>query len=527
MNRSCVGCASSKLKCDLDTKGSPCSRCIYKDSPCVKAGRKKRVSKKKATTTATTIISPVPSPQTDSCQNTTNSGPPLHGENANFPFLDTPSMGEIDLSQLIDIESMFDMSSWTWSPEDNMASILGETDMPQSHGGSWSISPGMSVTREGFLCPDTFRLPANYTLDLDSPETIPVHRLETFARLFFSHFHPFIPLLHIPTFSLASSSPVLIRTICFIGAGFDSDPSSTSDSRLMYESLPSLLAKCCLFSNGGGSPTFEELQALVLLQFATMANGGSAERAAARLLHPLLVAAIRQQGLLKIHGECTLAARNAQFWKSWIQKESSKRVLWGVYAVDCYQSILCGSKPLLSPTDTRASFPCDDESWTACSASLWAALPAQDPSSCFLSSVKDLMMGQAPAESNMTMFGMNLLILAVNSLLLEAQISVLPVDTSALDQALQTWFASWEQFRGQPPHDRSLITVASFNLISNSLSLYYLAVHFLRHGRPILDNKAYLQTSADTRNPLIVREQAYQEEMTRCVKQILGEFQEK
>ncbi|KAM6540419.1 hypothetical protein FALCPG4_002136 [Fusarium falciforme] len=517
MNRSCVSCASSKVRCDLDTKGTPCSRCMYKDSPCVRAGRKKRTRKTTATT-ATPIISPVPSPQTGS-QNTNPE--PSHGENVNLPFLNTPSVGDIDLSQLVDIESMFDMSSWTWSPED-MASILGETDIPQSHG-SWPVPPGIPVTREGFLCPDTFRLPADYTLDLDSPESIPVHRLETLARLFFSRFHSFIPLLHIPTFRLASSAPVLVRTICFIGAGFDSDPSSISDAMLLYGSLPSLLAKCCLFSNGT-SPTFEQLQALVLLQFATVANGGSAERAAARLLHPLLVAAIRHEGLLKIHGECTRAARNAQSWRPWIQKESSKRVLWGVYAVDCYQSILCGSKPLLSPTDTRASFPCDEESWTACSASLWAALPAQDPSSCFLSSVKDLMMGQAPAESNMTIFGMNLLILAVNALLLEAQTSVLPVDTSALDQALQTWFTSWEQFRGQP-HIRSART-ASSNLISNSLSLYYLAVHFLRNGRPVLDNQAYLETSADSRNPLIIREQAYQEEMTRCVTRILGDFQE-
>ncbi|KAI8721455.1 hypothetical protein NCS52_00593100 [Fusarium sp. LHS14.1] len=517
MNKSCVSCASSKLRCDLGTKGSPCSRCMDKHSPCVRAGRKKRTSKKKATTT-TTITSPVPSPQTSS-QNT-NPRPP-HGENANLPFIGTPSVGDIDLSQLVDIESMFDMSSWTWSPED-MTSILGETDMPQSRG-SWPGSPEIPVTREGFLCPDTFRLPPDYTLVLDSPETIPVHRLETFARLFFSRFHSFISLFHIPTFCLASSAPVLVRTICFIGAGFDRDPSSASEARLMYGSLPTLLAKCCLFSNGT-SPTFEELQALVLLQFATVANGGSAERAAARLLHPFLVAAIRHEGLLKIHGECTRAAWNAQFWQPWIQKESSKRVLWGVYAVDCYQSILCGSKPLLSPTDTRASFPCDDESWNACLASLWATLPAQDPSSCFLSSVKDLMMGQAPAKSNMTMLGMNLLILAANALLLEAQTSVLPVDTSALDQALQTWFTSWEQFQGQS-HIRPVGT-ANFNLISNSLSLYYFAVHFLRNGRPVLDNQAYLEASVDSRNPLIIREQAYQEEMTRCVERILGDFQE-
>lgn len=521
MNRSCVSCANSKVRCDLDKTGFPCSRCLQRDTACAKAGRKKRARR-------TTTISPIQSPETGS-QDGQHQKPdlgPLREQHVDLSFLETPSIGEVDLlSQLVDIESMVDMSSWTWSTED-MTSILGSYSVPESHVATpldpWMATSGMT-TREGFLCPDAFRLPADYSLKLDSLETIPVHRLETFARLFFSIFHPFLPLLHIPTFCLASAPQVLVQAICFIGAGFDSDLSSISESRIIYGSLPSHLAKCCLRSNGA-SPTFEELQALVLLQFATMANGGSAERAATRLLHPLLVTAIRREGLLKIHGECTLAKRNAMSWKSWIQKESRKRVLWGVYAVDCYQSILCGSKPLLSPTDTRASFPCDDASWTACSASFWAALPAQDPSSCFLSSVKGLMVGQPPTESNITSFAMNLLILAINSLILEAQASILPTDLSSIDQALQTWYTSWEQFRGQP-HARSTKTAGSM-LISNSLSLYYLALHFLRNGRPLLDNKAYLDKSADSRNPLIVREQVYQDEMMRCVEQMLEEFQQ-
>jgi hypothetical protein len=118
---------------------------------------------------------------------------------------------------------------------------------------------------------------------------------------------------------------------------------------------------------------------------------------------------------------------------------------------------------------------------------------------------------------------MNLLILAINSLILEAQASILPTDLSSIDLALQTWFASWEQFRG-PPHARSTKTAGSM-LISNSLSLYYLARHFLRNGRPVLDDKAYIDKSADFRNPLIVREQVYQDEMMRCVEQMLEEFQ--
>ncbi|KAF5567893.1 hypothetical protein FNAPI_467 [Fusarium napiforme] len=511
MNRSCVSCATSKVRCDLDKKGFPCSRCQQKNSPCVKAGRKKRTRK-----TTPSIVSSNPSPQGSIHQN--EPLPLPLEENVNFSFFDTSSFGEIDfLSQLLDIESMIDTSSWTWSPSD-MASPIGENTVTDDNILWTGIRPN-----DGFICPDNFRLPADFRLELDSPEIIPVHRLETLARLFFSHFHPSIPLLHLPTFCLASSPSVLIRAICFVGTSFEKSAISTAEAKLLYGSLPSQLAKLCLRSNGS-PPTFQELQALVLLQFAAMATGGSAERAASRLIHPLLVAAIRHEGLLKVHGECTKATRNAHFWTSWIQKESNKRVLWGVYAVDCYQSILCGSKPILSPTDTRASFPCDDASWTACSASLWAALPAQDPSSCFLSSVKGLMVGHLPAETNLTAFGMNLLVLAVNSLLLEAQTSILPVDTSALDLALQTWYASWQQFQmgSQDASD----TRAKSVLITNSLSLYRLGVHFLKNGRPVLDEKAYLERSADTRNPLIIKEQVYQDEMMKYVRGVLDAFEE-
>ena len=386
------------------------------------------------------------------------------------------------------------------------------------------------------ICPDNFRLPAEYNLELERAVAIPVVRLEMYARNFFTHFHPCLPLLHIPTFCLASAPPVLVRTICFIGAGFANHASSASDARLIYESLPSMLAKSCLLCDQSQPPSkmmmtipFEEIQALVLLQFAVMASGGVAERAVSRLLHPLLVTAIRQAGFLKIHGECSKAARNARSWVAWIRKESEKRVLWGVFAVDCYQSMLCGSKSLLSPTETRASFPCDDSSWYAYSASLWAELPAQDPSSCFLSSVKGLMISQVTtSESNITTFSLNLLILAMHSLLLEAETSILPVDLSAIDRGLQTWLVMWEQhFRGRLHNtvgEEAYKGTGSI-LISDSLSLYRLAVHFLKHGRPVLDEKAYMGKSTNDGNPLIRKEQAYQDEMMQCVQQMLSEFQ--
>lgn len=521
MNRSCIACSESKLRCDLNRTNPPCSRCLQRGWTCVRAERKKRVRRTKG------INSP-PSPQTGS-----EDGPykvpdvaVFDEQSVDMSFLDSCSPDEVDfLAQLADLENCVDMSSFTWTPQDN-PSVVGDHSLPQHRtgGSTYEIGGPEIAINVGYLCPDNFRLPADYVLELEGPGTVPIYRLETYARLFFAHFHPFFPILHIPTFCLALSPAVLVRAVCFIGAGFENGATSKSDARLIHGSLSSLLAKCCLHCDKT-SPKLEELQAVVLFQLASMANGESAaERAASRLLHPLLVATIRQAGLLKIHGECSKAVRNAHSWQPWIEKECKKRVLWGVFTVDCYQSVLCGSKPLLLPTDTRASFPCDDQSWNACSASLWAALPAQDPSSCFLSSVKGLMVRQSPSESNLTKFGMNLLILAIHSLLLEAQTSLLPVDLSALEGALQTWHMSWEQFRGRSQHQYELS--AGNLLIANSLSLYYLASHFLRNGRPVLNERAYLEKSRVSGNPFIIREQGYQDEMTRCVREMLVEFQE-
>jgi hypothetical protein len=134
------------------------------------------------------------------------------------------------------------------------------------------------------------------------------------------------------------------------------------------------------------------------------------------------------------------------------------------------------------------------------------------------------MVGQVTAESNINIFGLNLLVLAMHTLLLEAQTSLLPVDLSALERGLQTWYVMWKQFRRES-HNLHEEKPGSI-LISNSLSLYRLAVHFLRNGRPVLDEMAYMEKSTNAGNPLVIKEQTYQYEMMQCVQRMLGESQE-
>ncbi|CAG7916102.1 unnamed protein product [Penicillium olsonii] len=517
MNRSCIACAESKLRCDLK-QSDPCSRCVQKGWTCVRAERKKRARRTRLSSLPLQNRSVDESPRISESTFNVQSV-----DSVDWSSLESYSADEVDfLAQLAELENSVDMSSFSWISHE-IPPMASDNSSSQSTS-ERRYGPGVPEVsmNVGYLSPDNFRLPADYVLGLEGPETVPVHRLETYARLFLAHFHPFFPLLHLPTFHLALSPAVLVRAICFIGAGFETSAASKSDANLLHESLSSLLAKCYLHCDKS-TPKLEELQAVLFFQFASMANEESAaERAASRLLHPLLVAAIRQAGLLKIHGECSKAKRDAHKWQSWITKESEKRVLWGAFTIDCYQSLLCGSKPLLSPTDTRASFPCDDSSWNACSASLWAAIPAQDPSSCFLSSVKGLMARQVPSESNLTIFGMNLLILAIHSLLLEAQTSLLPVDLSVLEGALNTWHLTWERL--QRLQQYSALGLGDL-LIANSLSLYYLASHFLRNGRPVLGEGAYIQRSRVPGNPLIIKEQVYQDEMMRSVREMLREYQ--
>ncbi|RAH86027.1 hypothetical protein BO86DRAFT_385610 [Aspergillus japonicus CBS 114.51] len=539
MNKSCIRCAESKLRCNLDQHGSPCARCRHKGWHCERAERKKRA--RRATPRQTSSI---PSPPQTSSEGRWDTS--LDVSPAIDPSIDWLSPGllstdDLDfLNQLADIESFDtfgDMTSWDWTPpetpfllDSTSTTALSEPPRPMTHTNQPPF-PGTLFNTGPIIAPDTFRLPADFVLETEPAADagpIPIHRLETYARLFFAHFHPLFPLLHIPTFRLASAPFLLIRTICFIGAGFAHDPASGPESKRLYNALPTLFAKTCLRSSDipKAEPSLAELQALVLSQCASTALGGSAERAAARLLHPLLVAAIRQRGLLKVHGECTLATRKARAWETWIGKEARKRVLWGVYAVDCYQALLCGSKPLLSPQETRASFPCDEASWAAWSAAGWAALPAQDPSSCFQSSVKGLMAGrEASTASRLTAWDLNLLVLAMHSLLLEAQTSILPVDLSAMERALHAWKACWDGLAGEGvERQQQPVSRAGGLLITNSVTLYYLAVYLLKHGRPELDESAYLGKSTIPGNPLIKKEEVYQETMTKWVQSMLEEL---
>ncbi|RAK82034.1 Zn(II)2Cys6 transcription factor [Aspergillus fijiensis CBS 313.89] len=554
MNKSCVKCADSKLRCNLDQSGSPCSRCRHKGWHCERAERKKRA--RRATPRQTSSIPSPPPTGSDSRWDTSLDVSPALDPPVDWLSPGLLSTGDLDfLNQLADIESFDtfgDMTTWDWTPPEtpfpDNPTAFGEpprATTTTAHTDQFLHQPprpGTPLHDTGpIISPDNFRLPADFTLETEPADriTIPVHRLETYARLFFAHFHPLFPLLHLPTFHLASAPPILIRTITSIGAAFNpTDPTSLNDAKRLYSSLPTHFAKTCLRSpDHPTQPSLADLQALLLSQFASTAKGGSAERAAARLLHPLLVTAVRQQGLLKVHGECTVAARNARAWEAWVAKESRKRVLWGVYAVDCYQALLGGSKPLLSPQETRASFPCDEASWGAWSASGWAALPAQDPSSCFQSAVRGLMgaaaaavrgggLEAAGASSKLTAWDLNLLILAIHSLLLEAQTSILPVDLSAMERALHTWKAWWDGVsREGAQRQQHHVIRAGGLLITNSVTLYHLAVYLLKHGRPELDESAYLGRSTNPGNPLIKREEVFQETMTRWVQNMMEELQ--
>ncbi|KAJ5876761.1 hypothetical protein N7455_000226 [Penicillium solitum] len=116
-------------------------------------------------------------------------------------FLDSCSPDEVDfLAQLADLENCVDMSSFTWTPQDN-PSIVGDHSLPQHSTGGWTYEIGGPeiAMNMGYLCPDNFRLPADYVLELEGSGTVPELGLKTaqyrnqMQNLFMGPYHPYSP----------------------------------------------------------------------------------------------------------------------------------------------------------------------------------------------------------------------------------------------------------------------------------------------------------------------------------------------
>ncbi|KAF7545557.1 hypothetical protein G7Z17_g9085 [Cylindrodendrum hubeiense] len=68
-------------------------------------------------------------------------------------------------------------------------------------------------------------------------------------------------------------------------------------------------------------------------------------------------------------------------WKTFVESESQKRIMYSIYYLDSQMAITCNIRPLLSALELKYELPCPDNLWSAPNATSWSLLlQAQDSS---------------------------------------------------------------------------------------------------------------------------------------------------
>ncbi|KAJ7273751.1 fungal-specific transcription factor domain-containing protein [Mycena rebaudengoi] len=206
---------------------------------------------------------------------------------------------------------------------------------------------------------------------------------ETYLHLFFTEFLAQVPLIHASTWKMETTSPTLARVFQACGALFVKTPAAfdfvsatlvsvTEQIRDEFSTMNTTSSDSCVPRH-----THQDLiLALVLLQTICLFQRQSQNSSPNVQHHAMLIAMIRQTGLINRVGSWTAPDWSDPIsleaaWMEWVHFATIKRALLFSYLHDCCHCMYSSSPPSFSPAELDVHLPCDDALWQASSASEW------------------------------------------------------------------------------------------------------------------------------------------------------------
>ncbi|KAF1966781.1 hypothetical protein BU23DRAFT_311752 [Bimuria novae-zelandiae CBS 107.79] len=227
-------------------------------------------------------------------------------------------------------------------------------------------------------------------LSLGLPETLlpSFTELQQFFSGYLEGFHRHFPIIHLHSFDPLQIPSPLIMAICSIGALYRLRRekaknlfvlAGTMSSHALHNGLPIV--------NGSPEPApLWVMQTRVLLSLAGMFSG----------MAPIVLRTLENLGLFAIDFRLRKALLNRSTsdgldWDEWIYRESSKRLLFGMYVVSNLISATFGVTTGFSQTDDLGFEDLDEERfWNATAPEEWHLLRASSPPAP-RSSVRDVL----------------------------------------------------------------------------------------------------------------------------------------
>lgn len=196
------------------------------------------------------------------------------------------------------------------------------------------------------------------------------HILEYFVSLYFENFHPLWPLFWNHGLIFDDIQPYLYITLGSIGSIYV----SKAAANFHVHTLDVLRMQLLLATFQHQLPDEPLCQSLLLIQVATLYFGHRKAFSTAQQLGSIVVSLARKMNLF---GENTaiipeLIARKAanapcnDLIQTWIERETRKRLAFGIFRLEVFVSLLLGQRPLVSFEEVKCRMPCSDALWNNC-----------------------------------------------------------------------------------------------------------------------------------------------------------------
>lgn len=195
--------------------------------------------------------------------------------------------------------------------------------------------------------------------------------LERLMEAYVSCFHCHFPIIHIASLDLSIAPGPLILSICAIGALYRLDRRRAVQLHNIASSSlhRSVSSQPSSFSSPASARPLWVVQSCLLLSMYAAFSGQSAA----------VLSTVEKMGFFKIEFQLkrTALQKSAQepsspCWDEWIRRESTKRLLCGIFIMTNLFSVTYGTTPLFSiEQDLTFETPSEEKLWDARTAELW------------------------------------------------------------------------------------------------------------------------------------------------------------
>ena len=271
------------------------------------------------------------------------------------------------------------------NPDDARKTLSsGVDDGPTSHPAPMPLDPGMA-----------------YATSL----------LKQLVDTYITKFQPILPLLHLPTWDIATAPRVLVSAMACVGSLL-SDDDRTNGLTLSISDICMPMIAWMGSSDSANYRDISYLSALCVHQIYSLGSGNRQLYQNADRSRGILVGGLRGMGCLTtrlsledqaeqaahasfVHGMCQqyqsggpgtapptpttgdpppLTTALQEQWLSWMYREREKRTAWSSFEYDCSLCTLTSRRGAVDLSELPSRLPCAETLWEAPSATAWAAL---------------------------------------------------------------------------------------------------------------------------------------------------------